>query len=332
MTARRTTIVFAVLAFSSSLGWVLGSELVDRRVHATPQVLDTPARAGRSALETIGSQPLDENWPGVPREIAAQIARSSPLAELIRGLSAGRSSAPANVSAFAGDPGSDDSRGPAETRQEIASALPAIAIPESPASKASRDGTTIYNFDQDAAGKLPPGFQVALTGRGSQPVWVVQADATAPSQPNLLAQTSADNTDYRFPLAIAQQGSLQNLSLSVKFKAVAGSVDRAAGLVFRLQDANNYYVVRANALEDNFNFYRVVNGRRSEIKGSKVKVPTGEWREMRIEAESNRFKCFLDGKQMIDTTDETFAEAGKIGLWTKADSVTYFDNLQVTPK
>ena len=189
-----------------------------------------------------------------------------------------------------------------------------------------------YNFDQDTAGQLPAKFHVALTGGGPTPVWVVQADPTAPSKPNVLAQTSADKTGYRFPLTIGDEGSFRNLVLSVKFKAVSGDEDRAAGLVFRLKDANNYYVVRANALEDNYNFYHVVNGKRSEVKGAHVKVASGEWHEMKVEAAGNKFTCYYDGEKKIEDTDSTFKDAGKIGLWTKADSVTYFDDLHAIAK
>ncbi len=189
-----------------------------------------------------------------------------------------------------------------------------------------------YNFDTDAAGQLPPKFHIALTGGGPQPAWTVQADPSAPSKPNVLAQISADRTDYRFPLAIIDEGSFRDLVLNVKFKAVSGDVDRAAGLVFRFKDANNYYVVRANALEDNYNLYHVVNGRRREIKGSRVKVKAGEWHELRVEVVGDRFTCFYDGEKKIETTDDTFKEAGKVGLWTKADSVTYFDDLHSTAK
>ncbi len=198
---------------------------------------------------------------------------------------------------------------------------------------AEPEGTTAsYNFDQDMVGKPPTGFHAALTGGGPQPSWIVQADPSAPSKPNVLTQTSGDQTDYRFPLAIADNGSYRDLELSVKFKATSGTVDRAAGLVFRLKDANNYYVVRANALENNFNLYHTVNGRRREIIGSRVKVTSGEWHEIRVEAVGSKITCSYDGAKKIDTTDNTFKDAGKIGLWTKADSVTSFDDLRVTAK
>jgi len=122
------------------------------------------------------------------------------------------------------------------------------------------------------------------------------------------------------------------LDLSVKFKPISGSIDQAGGLVFRLRDTNNYYVVRANALENNFNFYKVVNGRRSEIEGSRVKVTSGQWHDMRVEASGSKTTCYFDGTKQIEASDDIFKDAGKIGLWTKADSVSYFDELQVVAK
>jgi len=189
-----------------------------------------------------------------------------------------------------------------------------------------------YNFDGDAAGKTPAGFHEALTGQGGAAHWIVRADPSAPSQPNILAQTSADKTDYRFPLAIADEGSFQNFELSVKFKAISGEVDRAAGLAFRLKDSNNYYVVRANALENNYRLYHVVNGRRVQFAGANFKVAPGEWHELRVECAGNHIACFYDGEKKIDATDDTFKDAGKVGAWTKADSVTYFDDLRVKAK
>lgn len=189
-----------------------------------------------------------------------------------------------------------------------------------------------YNFDDDLVGNAPSKFHAGRTGQGTDGKWTVMDDATAPSKPNVVAQTSTDKTDYRFPLLIADEGSFKDLELSVKFRAVAGEVDRAGGLVFRLKDANNYYVVRANALEDNYRLYHVVKGSRRQFAGANFKVTTGEWHEIKVECVGNKIICYYDGTKKIEATDETFREAGKVGLWTKADSVTYFDDLKVVAK
>ncbi len=206
------------------------------------------------------------------------------------------------------------------------------ASQETPAPLQSAGKSTVYNFDSDTVGSVPAKFRSARTGQGTEGKWVVMSDATAPSKPNVVAQTSMDTTDYRFPLLIADEGSFKDLELSVRFKAVSGEVDRAGGLVFRLKDANNYYIVRANALEDNYRLYHVVAGNRRQFAGANFKVTSGEWHELRVECVGNKIICYYDGMKKIEATDDTFKDAGKVGLWTKADSVTYFDDLKVTAK
>jgi 3-keto-disaccharide hydrolase len=215
-----------------------------------------------------------------------------------------------------------------EEGEEEGPAVASAVTSEKPAPLQAPGKGFAYGFDGDTLGQLPAKFHTAKTGGGAQEKWSVMADPTAPSKPKVVAQTSTDQTDYRFPLLIADEGSFQDLDLSVKFKAVSGSIDRAGGLVFRLKDPNNYYIVRANALENNFRLYHVVNGRRSQFAGANLKVTSGEWHELRIEAVRNKITCYYDGAKKIEATDDTFKEAGKVGLWTKADSVTYFDDLK----
>lgn len=194
------------------------------------------------------------------------------------------------------------------------------------------EGALIYNFDEDEKGALPAGFFSALTGQGKEGTWIVMGDETAPSPPNVLAQISPDPTDYRFPMAVLEEAIFQDLDLSVKFKAVSGRVDRAAGLVFRYQDENNYYVVRANALEDNYRLYRVVDGVRIQFAGANFRVASNEWHTLRVECIGDQIKCYYDDELKITARDGTFTEAGYVGVWTKADSVTYFDDFTVTEK
>ncbi|HEX6623094.1 MAG TPA: hypothetical protein VF064_05235 [Pyrinomonadaceae bacterium] len=212
--------------------------------------------------------------------------------------------------------------------------------PEKPAPLQEAGKSFTYNFDSDAAGQVPAKFHTALTGQGAKGEWAVKADPSAPSQPNVLAQTSADKTSYRFPLAVADEGSFRDLEMSVRFKPISGREDQAAGLVWRLKDANNYYIVRANALEGNVVLYKVQNGKRSDLPlkgegrtyGKKTSVPSGQWSELRVVATGNLFEVFLGDRKLYEVEDGTFPEAGKVGLWTKADSVTYFDDLRVTAK
>lgn len=198
--------------------------------------------------------------------------------------------------------------------------------------------TQVVNFDSAATGSVPAGWTVAMTHAGGAPKWEVRKDETAPSQPNVFAQVSEDKTGGRFPVAVFDQTSLKDGSLSVKFKTVSGSVDQAAGMVWHYRDPGNYYIVRANALEDNVVLYKVEGGKRSALApkgtpsntyGVKQKVPKNTWCTLKVVFQGNSFAVFFDGKQIFEVEDSTFAGAGKVGLWTKADSVTYFDDFQI---
>jgi hypothetical protein len=179
-------------------------------------------------------------------------------------------------------------------------------------------------------GSLPDGFVVARTGKGAPAEWVVLEDASA-NAGHVLAQTSTDLTSYRFPLAIYESVSVANVEVTVRFKAVAGQVDRAGGIAVRLADADNYYVVRANALEDNVNFYCVLHGTRSRVHGTRIKVSSDTWHTLGIRVEGDRFAVSFDGKPMFTAEDGTFSASGKVALWTKADSVTRFEDLTISP-
>lgn len=178
------------------------------------------------------------------------------------------------------------------------------------------------------AGSPPADFDFARTGQGKTGQWRVVMDTTA-SGGRAIEQSDADRTDYRFPLAIHRLFSAKNIDASVRFKAVAGTVDQAGGIVVRLIDPDNYYVARANAMEDNVRFYRVVNGRRQEIAGANPRVTANEWHALGLKAEGDSFTVTFDGKKLFTTKDQTFAEAGKFALWTKADSITRFDQIEL---
>lgn len=188
-----------------------------------------------------------------------------------------------------------------------------------------------WDFQSDALNAPPAGFSFGRTGQGREGKWVVVQDPTAPSGDHVLAQLDQDDTDYRFPVAVADGPTVKDLRLEVRCKPVSGKTDEACGLVFRFRDAGNYYVARANALEDNVNLYHVVNGRRRQIKGWGGKVTRNTWHALAIEAVGDHLQVFWEGKPIIDVHDATFPGAGKVGVWTKADSVTHFDALAVTP-
>ncbi|HJV36242.1 family 16 glycoside hydrolase [Geomonas sp.] len=174
-----------------------------------------------------------------------------------------------------------------------------------------------WSFDREKAGSVPAG---ARTLSGS---WSVRAEKDAPTQPQALCQTAS----ARFPAIILSDRIFADVTVSARFKAISGSEDRAAGIIFRIQDENNFYILRANALEDNVNIYGYVAGSRQAIKEGSAKVPAGQWQELRVEVTGNDIRGYLNGKLVVEAKDDTF-QAGKIGLWTKADSVTCFDDVE----
>jgi hypothetical protein len=192
-------------------------------------------------------------------------------------------------------------------------------------------------FDEMEIGAPPKSFGFARTGQGRPGRWVVVKDDTAPSAPSVLAQTDADPAGDRFPLAVLEGFSAADVDLSVRFEPVSGAEDRAAGLVWRYRDADHYYVVRANALEGNVVLYKVEGGKRSDLKpkgggafayGKKAPVPSGAWSTLRVVARGPVFEVFLNGPKLFEVEDATFTAPGRVGLWTKADSVTRFDDLE----
>lgn len=191
-------------------------------------------------------------------------------------------------------------------------------------------GAKMYDFEESVLGETPAGFFTALTGDGGAVSWVVREESGAPSGRKVLAQTSNNDTDKRFPLCVLDGFSAKDVTVSVKFKTVSGKVDQAGGIMLRYKDADNYYVLRANALENNVRLYKVVKGNRKQFAGANVKVVAGQWHDLNLEAKGNHFKASFNDKVLFEADDDTFPDAGKTGLWTKADSVTLFDDFTVT--
>jgi hypothetical protein len=192
-------------------------------------------------------------------------------------------------------------------------------------------GSKTWDFQEDSVGAAPTGFSFGRTGQGGPGRWEVRIDSTAPAGDRVVAQVEEDATDHHFPVAVADAPELADLRLDVRCKQVAGKVDQACGLVIRYRDPDNYYVARANALEDNVRLYRVVQGRRQQIGGWNGAVSHGAWHALALEARGDKLRVFWEGKPIIEATDRIIRGAGKVGVWTKADSVTYFDALTVTP-
>ena len=184
------------------------------------------------------------------------------------------------------------------------------------------------NFEADSVGAQPKGWTATKTGTGD-PKWTVEQDETAPSHSKIVKQSGRAS----YPVLLKNDTNIKDGFIEMKFKAIAGAEDRAAGVVWRAKDENNYYVVRANALEDNVVLYKTVKGvrRALDIVGRKggygvdISVPANQWLSLRVEFKGSHFTAIYNNRKLFDVQDQTFDEAGMVGLWTKADSVTLFD-------
>lgn len=183
------------------------------------------------------------------------------------------------------------------------------------------------NFDDAKSGSLPPEWTAGVTGSGTAK-YSVETDATAPSKPNVLKQSG----EATYTWCVKTNASLVDGFVEVKFKPISGKEDQAGGLIWRWQDGDNYYISRANALEDNVTIYRTVKGVRKEYKRKNIKVASNQWHTLRVDFKGNHFVTTLDGKKALDWTDDTFKTAGAVGVWTKADSVTLFDDFSYDSK
>ena len=183
------------------------------------------------------------------------------------------------------------------------------------------------NFDAGTVGQAPAGWTATRTGSG-EAKWTIERDDTAPSKPNVLKQAGVAT----YPVCFKNDTNLEDGFVEVKFKPISGKEDQAGGVVWRLKDANNYYIARANALEDNVTIYHTINGRRTEKKRTNMKVAANVWHTIRADFAANHFTVTCDGKKAIEWDDDTFKDAGKVGVWTKADSVTLFDDFSYGAK
>ena len=198
-----------------------------------------------------------------------------------------------------------------------------------------------FDFSDVRENQMPPGFRSAVTGEGKPGDWKVILDevpsplppltseATAHTKSPVLAQLSQDPTDEHFPLLIYEPEIFTDFTLTTRFKTVRGTVEQMAGIAFRVQNESNYYVLRASSLGNTFRFYKVVNGQRNNPIGPQVSIPSGIWQELSVQCEGNRIRCRLNGKEVMPPlADDSFLR-GKIGFWTKSDSVSYFTDARI---
>jgi len=196
---------------------------------------------------------------------------------------------------------------------------------------AMAQGPATWSFDDAKAGELPVGWAGAKTGDGPGSEWRV-VEAERDGKKNLaLAQVSSEGPRPLFNLCVHSSAKHLNVDLSVDVKAIKGEIDQGGGLVWRYRDANNYFITRWNPLETNFRVYHVVDGKRTQLANADITLPNNQWHTVRAVQRGNHIQCYLDGMLLLDVMDETIKEAGAIGLWSKADAVTWFDNMKLQP-
>lgn len=198
--------------------------------------------------------------------------------------------------------------------------------------RAAKDKAAVlgtWDFDKGPIGKTPEEWSI-LQNNPTKALarWTVEADPAAPSKPNVLS-IRTDNDNATFNLAIFEKASAKDLDLSVKIKAHTGKHDQGGGLMWRVKDENNYYVCRINPLEDNFRVYKVVDGKRTQIQSAKATPGAEKWHTVRAVMVGDHIECYLNGEKLLDAKDDTFKDAGKIGLWTKADASSSFDDVDL---
>ena len=204
----------------------------------------------------------------------------------------------------------------------------------------------VFDFGVYSESQTPPGFRSTVTGQGKPGDWKVVLDEVAPLLPHLnpnapvvtkrgvLAQVAQDPTDEHFPLLIYEEESFNDFTLTTRFKTMRGVIEQMAGIAFRIQNESNYYVLRASSLGNTFKFYKIVNGMRGAIIGPQVEIPSGVWHDLAIDCKGNSIRCSLDGKEQIPSLTDSSFTSGKIGFWTKSDSVSYFSDTHIlyTPR
>ncbi len=210
-------------------------------------------------------------------------------------------------------------------------ALFALVMCLGTAAYAGVKGVMLWDFENVAPGKLPVGWKVETTGRVSQPAtWEVVVDSNAPSGTHVLSLTRVNHHSWgAFNLCWTNAVAFRDGEITVRFRADSGRIDQGGGIMWRVKDRNNYYVARFNPLEDNFRIYYVKNGDRHLVKSAHARFPRGQWVTMKVVQRGDRFQCYLNGKMLLSGTIGVFHDAGGVGLWTKSDAATSFDDFSV---
>lgn len=205
-------------------------------------------------------------------------------------------------------------------------------VGETPPADVGKNASYRMDFDTTMAGKLPVSWVIRHTGTPtSNALWETVADSTAPSKPNVFSLIHTDSPDNVFNLCILYKPVPNDVDVSVKLKAVSGKVDQGGGVFWRCTDESNYYICRVNPLEGNFRLYKVEKGKRTMLADTDAKTEAHTWHSVRATMIGNRITCYLDDQKLLEATDDTFATGRFVGLWTKADAETAFDDLVIQP-
>ena len=188
----------------------------------------------------------------------------------------------------------------------------------------------VWDFESTPVGQLPKGWKVGVTNADTLPLWKVTAEGE--NHVLTMARPAKKGGLFGigsvFNLCYTDTVQASDLDASVRFKAVSGREDRGGGIMWRVKSDGTYYVARFNPLEENFRFYYVKDGRRVELAGTHVRLKPG-WHTMRIVMRGEAFEGYLDGRGILRADDDTIEGAGGVGLWTKADAVTKFDDFRI---
>ncbi len=199
--------------------------------------------------------------------------------------------------------------------------------------KQDKNNEIEWTFDEAQLGGIPKNWKVDETaGKGTTAIWKIVADNSTPSKPHAVAVIESKNQGHTFNLLIADGTKYKDVEVEVDVKAVGGKEDQGGGPIWRMKDANNYYICRWNPLEDNFRLYYVKDGKRKQLSSADVKTDSKAWHKIEIEHKGQKIVAKFDDKKLIEIEDDTFQDAGMVGLWTKADAATAFDNFEVARK
>jgi hypothetical protein len=192
-------------------------------------------------------------------------------------------------------------------------------------------GPVAHHFDTDVVDQAPAGFTVHTVGPGRPAQWLVKAASDAPSAGNVLMQCDNDDTNHRYPCVLSTAGRFGNVRVSVKAKGISGNRDRSFGVIVRAIDEKNYYVARCNPVNENVRLYHFIDGKRRELAEWEGSAASGVWHSIALEVTGDRLTVFFNGNKVLEHHDGTFPQPGRVGLWTKAEAISQFDDFSATP-